>query len=329
LATLPTMPQRLPEPAPRNPLIDRVGFEASYFDDLYHFLLTSPWSHLLGIGAALYFGANALFAFLYMLGGDVIIGAEPGSFRDAFFFSVQTLSTIGYGVMSPKGLYGCLLVTVEAFVGIVGVAMMSGIIFSKFSRPTARVGFSDRMLLTSRDGKPCLMFRVVNERTNEVLEASIRVRMMRRETTAEGEVIARLHDLPLVRSEQPLFIMNWMVTHMIDDASPLSGETPASLDRDQVRFIVTLTGLDASISSSIHARHGYSAQDIQWGGRFADMLSPGSDGRVRFDYARFNEIEPLAPGEPAPTTRPVARHEASYEAGPSARRWGDASPPWE
>lgn len=328
MATLPPMPERLLKPAPRSPIIERVGFETSYFDDLYHFLLISPWSHLLGIGAVLYFGANTIFAFLYMLGGDVITGAEPGSFRDAFFFSVQTLSTIGYGVMSPKGLYGSVLVAVEAFVGVVGVAMISGLVFSKFARPTARVGFSDRMLLTSRDGKPCLMFRVVNERTNEVLEASIRVRMLRSETTAEGEVMARLHDLPLVRGEQPLFIMNWMVMHVIDDASPLSGETAASLERDQVRFIVTFSGLDATFSTTIHARHGYSAGDIQWGGRYADMLSPGSDGRIRFDYARLNEIEPLGPGEPAPTTRPVARHEASYDAERSARRQPDASPPW-
>lgn len=303
----------------------RVGLDRSYFDDLYHFLITAPWSHLLGIIASVYVGMNTLFAALYLLGGDVIAGAEPGSFRDAFFFSVQTLSTIGYGVMAPKGLFGCVVVTIEAFVGLLGVAMASGLMFAKFSRPTARVMFTEKLLISNRDGKPYLLLRMANRRGNDVVEASLRISIGKEEFTAEGDRLRRLHELKLVRSQQPLFLLTWTAMHLIDEASPLYGETEASMRSANSNFIVTFTGLDGTFSSTVHARHLYAASDIAWGGHFADVTSTLPDGRLQLDYARFDTIEPLRPGEPMPVTKPASRPEASY--GTPARRWGDASPP--
>jgi inward rectifier potassium channel len=303
----------------------RVGLDRSYFDDLYHFFITAPWSHLLGIFASLYMGLNTFFAALYLLGGDVISGAEPGSFRDAFFFSVQTLSTIGYGVMAPKGLYGCLVVTVEAFVGLLSVAMASGLMFAKFARPTARVMFSDKLLVSNRDGKPYLIIRMANRRGNDLVEASVRLTVGKEEVTAEGDRLRKLYELKLVRSQQPLFILTWTAMHLIDESSPLYGESEASLRNGNSNIIVTFTGLDGTFSTTVHARHLYFSEDVVWGGHFADVTSTLPDGRLQLDYSRFQEIEPLRPGESVPVTKPESRHEASYEA--TARKWGDASPP--
>jgi inward rectifier potassium channel len=294
--------------------IVRVGLPRSYFDDLYHFLLVARWSQLLGLIGAAYVSLNTVFAGLYLLGGDVIAGAEPGSFRDAFFFSVQTLSTIGYGTMSPKGMYGSSLVTFEAFVGLLGVAMASGLMFGKFARPTARVMFTKSMVIGNRDGKPCLMFRMANQRANDVVEAAIRVSVIKEEVTAEGERLRRIYDLKLIRSHQPLFLLTWMAMHMIDESSPLYGETEASMTREGMRFIVTFTGIDGTFATTIHARNMYEASDIVWGGRYADVIGSTPDGRVMVDFGRFDTIEPRRPGEALPTTKPAARHEAAYEA---------------
>jgi inward rectifier potassium channel len=332
MATIPPSPPAPPAPASvrwnRIASINnvvRVGLERSYFDDLYHFLLVARWSHLLGIIAALYVGVNALFAGLYLLGGDVIAGAEPGSFGDAFFFSVQTLSTIGYGVMSPKGLYGCVLVTCEAFVGLLGIAMASGLMFSKFARPTSRVLFTRQLLIANRDGKPHLMFRIANQRGNDVVEASIRITVGKEETTAEGDRLRRLHDLKLIRNQQPLFVLTWTVMHPIDDSSPLYGESEESLINSNTNFIITFTGLDGTFASTVHARYIYSAEDLVWGGHFVDVTSVLPDGRLRVDYQHFHEIEPLRPDEAKPSTRPDRRHEASYDT--PLRKWSDAAPP--
>jgi inward rectifier potassium channel len=273
----------------------RLGMTRRLLDDLYHGLLDAPWGRFLGMIVGFYFGINLVFAILYLLGGDCIAGAHPGSFVDAYFFSVQTFSTIGYGVMAPKTTYASLVVTLEAFVGLLGVAMSTGLMFSKFARPSARVLFSDRMVIARRNGKTTLTLRVANERGNDVIEASMRVVVLKAETTAEGEKMRRFHDLKLTRNQTPLFTVTWMVFHEVDAESPLFGETERSVIDGKMRFIVTLTGLDATFSSTIHARKLYEADQIVWGGRFADILSNTEDGQLVVDYSKFHAVEPLPP----------------------------------
>lgn len=260
------------------------------FDDIYHFMMEASWKRLFLIIAAMYLGTNALFAGLYVLAGDSINGAEEGSFGDAFFFSVQTLSTVGYGVMAPKGVVGGTLVTFEAFIGLLGMAMASGLMFSKFARPTARVMFSSKVLVTTRNGQPCLVMRMANGRGNEIVEATLRVSVLKPEVTAEGEKMRRFHDLVLARSQTPLFTLTWMVIHVIDEQSPLCGETEASLREMNVRFIVTLTGIDSTFAQTVHARTSYFADDIVWGGRFVDVTSQLPDGRLQVDYTKFDDV---------------------------------------
>ena len=287
-----------PPPAAQQPVLPRVGapgvvkigLETRYFDDIYHYMMEASWARLIVIIGVIYSTTNALFATLYVLSGDSIAGAEKGSFTDAFFFSVQTLSTVGYGVMSPKGPLGGALVTAEAFIGLLGMAMASGLMFSKFARPTARVIFSSRVIVTTRNGKPCLVMRMANGRGNEIIEATLRVSVLKPEVTAEGERMRRFHDLVLTRNQTPLFTLTWMVIHEITESSPLFGETEASLREMSVRFIVTLTGIDSTFAQTIHARTSYFADDIVWGGRFVDVTSQLPDGRLQVDYTKFHDV---------------------------------------
>jgi inward rectifier potassium channel len=271
----------------------RIGARRGYTDDLYHFLLQASWARVMGLVASAYLGINTLFAGVYLAGNDCITGAQPGSFSDAFFFSVQTFSTIGYGTMSPRNTFASVVVTFEAFIGLVMVAMATGLMFSKFSRPTARVLFSDRMVIAPRNGKPTLMLRMANERGNDIIEASFRVTVLKAETSSEGEKMRRMHEVKLVRGDTPLFTLTFQALHVIDEESPLHGLTPETLGAGEMRFIVTVTGLDATFATTIHARRIYQADEVVWNARFADVLSNRPDGQLQLDYTKFHDVVPL------------------------------------
>ncbi len=298
----PAAPPTRPAPPPAGHRLSRQdpnqtirvgGKRGGYLDDLYHYLLQAPWSRVILLVGSTYLVINLVFACAYLAGGDCVTGAEPGSFRDAFFFSVQTFSTIGYGAMSPKNLYGNLAVMCEAFVGLITVAMATGLMFAKFSRPTARVLFSDKLVVGQRNGKPTLSLRVANERGNDIIEASFRVTVLKAETSAEGEKMRRLHDLPLVRGDTPLFALTFQGMHVIDEQSALHGVTHDDMVAGEMRFIITMTGLDATFSTTIHARRIYHAEDVHFGVRFADVLSNAPDGRLVLDYDKFHDVVPL------------------------------------
>ena len=261
--------------------------------DLYHYLLTASWPLLMLIVAALFITANLAFALAYFFGGGVG-GARPGSVADAFFFSVQTMATIGYGSMWPASTSANLMVAAEALIGLLGLATMTGLVFAKFSRPSARVRFSRYAVVAPRDGVPCLMFRMANLRGNQIVEAGIHVALTRDEVTAEGETMRRFHDLQLSRDRNPIFLMSWTAIHPIDEQSALFGQTRESLAASSAQIVISLTGLDETFSQTIHARHMYQLDDIVWGARFADIMRRTRDG-VAFDYARFDEVVPIEP----------------------------------
>jgi inward rectifier potassium channel len=269
-----------------------IGLRHSPVRDVYHSLLVAPWRGFFLIVLAAYLGANLLFALGYLAIGDGIEEARPGHFGDAFFFSVQTMATIGYGKMAPRGLAANVLVTVEALVGLLGLALVTGLVFAKFSRPTARVIFSRNVLVTTFDGVPSLLFRMANERGNQIAEAQAHLVLLRTERTPEGEEVRRIHDLRLHRSQSAFFAFTWLVVHPITPQSPLHGETAASLREKGVDLVASVTGLDETLGQTIHARHAWSPADILWDHRFADVLVTLPDGRRAIDYRRFHEVEP-------------------------------------
>jgi inward rectifier potassium channel len=286
-----TMPARMPEPIRRDPTNSvRIGVERRPLSDLYYDLMRRRWRWLIGFLGAAYLVINLAFAAAFSLDPTGFSGAEHLDFEQAFYFSVQTFATIGYGAVAPKSLYANLLVTFEALFGIMYTALATGMVFAKFSRPSARVIFSRVMTVNRRNGRPTLQFRLANTRGNDLVEASIHITMLKSEVTAEGHRLRRLHELKLDRNSSPLFSMSWLVLHEIDEQSPLWGEDEASLAADEVMFIVTLTGIDGTFAQTVHARHLYEFHDVRWNHRFVDIIAPHSPGRFQMDVSKIHDV---------------------------------------
>jgi len=271
--------------------IEGMGAWHSYWSEPYHLLLTIPWPGFLALLSLSYVLANAVFALAYMVSGG-IENARPGSFFDAFFFSVQTMASIGYGFMHPTTAFANLIVTVESLVGLLGLAMATGLGFARFSKPTARVLFSQVAVIMPFNGIPTLIFRTANKRRNQILEAQLQVSLLRDEITVEGEFMRRFYDLNLVRSRNPAFALTWSAMHPIDETSPLYGATADSLIEEEATITVSLAGLDETVAQPIHARHIYTAQEILWNMRFVDVLKWTDDGQRYIDYNHFHDVMP-------------------------------------
>lgn len=261
--------------------------------NLYHFLLTISWWRFLALISGIYIAINAFFALLYLAGGNGIENARPGDFGDAFFFSVQSMASIGYGAMYPKTQYANTLVVIEALVGFFFMAVATGLVFARFSLPTAKVMFSNVAVITPYDGIPTLMFRAANQRGNFILEAQIKVSLVRNEITQEGNFMRRFYDLELVRRESPAFSLSWTIMHQINESSPLYNETAESLQGKIAELIVTLTGLDETISQTVHSRYSYISEEILWNMRFVDILSFTPDGKRVVNMSHFHDVIPV------------------------------------
>jgi inward rectifier potassium channel len=275
------------------PAIRSRGQHVALFDDVYHRVLAMPWRRFFAYVVAGWLGANLLFAMLYTAQPGCVTNAQ--GFEESFYFSVQTLATIGYGAMSPATRYGHVVVVIEALVGTLGVALVAGVTFTKFSRPTARVLFSEKIVVSLRDGVPHLVFRLANWRANMVVEGQLRVFVLLLEKTREGDSIRTPVELPLVRDRTALFAMTWIPMHRIDRNSPFwGGETALARLREQrAEIFLAFTGLDETIGQPIHARHRYGLEDIVWNARYADVLTIDADGTRTIDYASFHEVEVL------------------------------------
>lgn len=267
----------------------------SYWRDPYHLMLILPWRWFFVFIVLGYLLTNTFFAFVYLVEPGGLKNAQPGSFLDAFFFSVQTLGTIGYGAIYPQTLYANLVVTVEAVAGLIGIAIITGLAFARFSKATARVIFSRAAVITPYNGLPTLMFRTANRRGNQILEAQMQVYLMRDEITQEGELMRRFHPLKLLRKQTPSFSLSWTGMHPIDETSPLYGTTEESLLQTRSLIIASLTGIDETVVQMIHARYTYSAQDILWNHRLVDIFHDTVDGNRYIDYAHFHDVEPITP----------------------------------
>jgi len=271
----------------------RKGAPPELRRDLYFYFIEGSWTRVFVALVFVFLAANVFFAGLYTLEPGCIANAKTDSFAEAFFFSVQTMSTIGYGTLTPATPYGNAVVTAEAALSIIGVAIVTGLVFAKVSRAKASVLFSDSMVLTAMHGKPTLMFRVGNARGNEVVDATVNVTVLIDGTSPEGHHIRRLHDLELSRSRSPLFTLSWAVMHEIDDASPLAKVDWEEPEQHIMAFVVTLVGHDGTYGQTIYSRKNYYAADIRHNHKFADVMSELPDGRLMIDYSVFHDTVPL------------------------------------
>jgi len=263
--------------------------------DLYHWLLSLRWPQFALLMMAIYLGVNLLFATLYTMTGG-IAEMRPGSFTDAFFFSVETLATVGYGHMYPVSLAAHLTATAEIVLGMFGMAVVTGLIFVRFSRPTANLLFSRTLVISRFDGVPMLMMRIANQRHRPMIDARFRMMMVRTETTAEGDDIARFHELTLMHDKIIAFPAAMTIRHPIDEDSPLHGMTSEDMERDSVRFIASATCVDSVVPATVHSLEDYVWQDIRFGEKFVEIYTaaPG-ESRWVVDYGRFHDTEPAEP----------------------------------
>jgi inward rectifier potassium channel len=271
-----------------------VGVPAAGLRDLYHWFLRVPWWAALTVIVGGYLLLNALFASLYLAGGG-IANAAPGSYLDAFFFSVQTMGTIGYGSMYPATRLANAMVVAESVAGLVVTALATGLVFARFSQTRARVVFSSRIAIGPLDGVPTLMIRVGNERRGRIVDAAFRLTVARTTRTQEGVAIYRNLDAPLVRDRATALSRSWMVLHRIQEGSPLLGDSPESLAAADVELTLMVAGTDETSLQPIHAQHTWLHRSVTWGARLADVMAETPDGNLLLDLRRFHDLTPTAP----------------------------------
>jgi inward rectifier potassium channel len=273
----------------------RRGLSFFRSQNTYHWLLTISWVKFFLIVIAGYFVANILFAFGYILcGPGALRGVEGATLADrlseAFFFSVQTLATIGYGRVSPNGLAANLLVTIEALAGLLSFALATGLLFARFSRPSAKILFSNEAIIAPYQDTTAFEFRIANERSNQLIEVEATVTLSRLETD-RGERIRKFYNLSLERKRVVFLPLHWVIVHRIDETSPLYGITPEDFESSDAEFLILLTAIDETFAQTVHARSSYKHHEVVWGAKFRDMFLPSDDGMISIDMRRLHEIE--------------------------------------
>ena len=275
----------------------------------YQTLLTTTWTRFLSVTTLFYLAVNTVFALLYKACGPgalrgVTIGAPDGSFFQAFNFSVETFATIGYGHIAPIGVGANALVTTESLVSMLSVALLTGLIFARFSRPTAHIVFSEKALIAPYQAITAFEFRIANARNNQLIELEAKVLYSRFPSRAPGATRA-FTELTLERHGVAFFPLSWTIVHPIDEASPLYGLSDDDLRETDAEFLILLTGIDETFSQTVHARSSYKAEEVVWNARFANVFNrPGPDGTLSIDLRQLHRYDDVAPA-PAPTPAPT------------------------
>lgn len=273
------------------------GLTQRIWEDIYHFALTIRWPTFFGLAAALFLALNVAFGALYQLGDHAIANQFPANFAGAFFFSVETLATVGYGDMHPQTLYGHIVATVEIFSGMLGIALVTGLVFSRFSRPRAKILFADHPVIRLLHGQPTLMIRAANARQNVIAEASAKLHLLMRETSPEGFRLMRIHDLKLVRDRHPVFTLSWSLMHVIDESSPLYHVSRESLAGDSATLLLCIEGVDETTAQSLLARRRWDHHEWRWNHRYIDLVHDDEQGVSHIDYSVFHHVLPVEEGE--------------------------------
>lgn len=284
-------------------VITTQGIPREVIQDLFHYFMTVSWPELFATIAGFFLSFDLLFGFIYHLVPGCIANLNPPGFAGAFFFSVETFATVGYGDMHPQTLYGHVVAMIEIFVGLMSLALITGIMFARFSRPRARFMFSRNAVVRPIDGRMTLIIRAANQRQNVVQDATAQLHMLRNEVSIEGFEIRRIIELPLLRSRQPVFALGWTIMHVIDDLSPLRFETAESLRGAEASLILSMSGTDENTGQVLMARAEYLSGEILWNSSFLDILVDTKDGNLHIDYGRFHDIVPFEPLSASPVDR--------------------------
>lgn len=262
------------------------------YRDAYHKLMRTNWPVLFLYYIFMFLFLNLFFATLYSLVPGSI-SAKPHDFKSAFFFSVQTFSTVGYGTISPQNLYGNIVVVFEIMTGVFSIAITTGLAFTKFSKPSAKLIYSKNLLLSTFENEPVIMLRMANARSNQITSANIELHRVYPFVTVEGNKITRFAPMKLIRNYSPVFALSWSVYHPIDKDSPYFGMSPEEIKKTKDEFYVIFHGIDGTFSQTIHDTHFYKMEDLLINHRFVDILHRDDDGTRYIDYEKFHHAEPM------------------------------------
>lgn len=271
--------------------LSKTGVARYQWRDPYHLFLSLPWPQFFAAVFALYIALNLCFAFVYFLQPGSIANARPWSFTDAFFFSTETLATVGYGVMAPASLFGHIVVSIELITGMAFTAIMTGLFFVRFSRPRANFLYADQAVVTTFNGRPTLMIRIANGRMSMMMDASARLTILLLEQTSEGQSFRRVHELKLARSRNPLLALTWTLMHDIDEQSPLRGCTATTITQSEMRLFLSVEARDQALAASVYDIHTYGPDEILYGKRYADTITRGEGGTPVADLTRLSAVE--------------------------------------
>ena len=265
------------------------GLNLSFWTDFSHRCMTASWPAFIGGAATVFVVFNAFFAFFYWIGDQPISNVPGGAYIDYVYFSIETLSTAGYGDMHPQTHYGHFVAAIELFTGIFSMSVMTGLVFARFSRPSARLLFAENPVISDHEGERTLMVRLANERHNIISNANARLWLFKNTVSKEGQSFRRFYELPLSRNESPALALSWTLFHIIDEDSPLYGLTAEDLEANNIALAVVVSGYDVVAAQTVHARKTYEHPEIRIGHRYAEILGTTEDGRLRVDYSRFHE----------------------------------------
>jgi inward rectifier potassium channel len=271
----------------------KVGVSRFSVNDPYYLVLSMRWPTFLASVLLLFLVANLLFAGLYWLVPGSVTNARPGAFADAFFFSVETLATVGYGVMTPATGYGHMIATAEIFVGMFLTALVTGAFFARFARPRSRLVFSQTAVIAPYEDARALMVRVASRRLQGISETTGRISYLRDHVAGETR-LRRFTELNLVRNSIPVLALSWTLIHKIDEESPLWGMTAERIAAEEPTLMVSISGFDEAISSTINDRRTYRAADVRIGHVFADILRDLPGGFIELDLTRIHDTTPAA-----------------------------------
>lgn len=270
--------------------VTKTGADGFRWTDAYHAIMAVSWPTFFAIAISIWMSVNVLFALAFYLERGV---NNATTFLDYFFFSTETLATVGYGNMNPGTIYAHWVATGEILTGMLSIAIITSLVFARFSKPTSRILFSRVAVITPYNGVPTLMLRVANKRKSYILQANALLVLIRSERSTEGYTMRRFHELRLERTSSPLFALSWLLMHRIDETSPLHGLTLADIERDDMRLAITLSGMDEIFAAAVSARHHYAHEDILFGHRFVDVfIERGGPRDLVEDMSRFHDVEP-------------------------------------
>ncbi|QAU23053.1 potassium channel protein [Dyella sp. M7H15-1] len=269
------------------------GLPERIWDDFYHRALTVSWPVFFSLGTSVFLIFNAIFAIIYQIDPNGIANQYPKGLAGAFFFSVETLATVGYGDMHPQSIYTHIVATTEIILGMGNIAVMTGLIFARFSRPRAKILFGKHPVVRMIEGQQTLMMRAANMRLNLIAQASAQLHLVRRHQSPEGFQIRRIEDLKLVREQHPIFMLSWNLMHVIDESSPLYGATPENLEASESALLLTIEGIDETTSQSMLARHQWGIKEVRWNYRYLDLVRKDENGLNVIDYTIFDHVLPL------------------------------------